>query len=761
MRAAARSPRSRCLRARRRASACTRSSSRSTGRAATCCRARPACRSTRSRRVAADSRPSSMLAFPRTLRARVAAAVLVASPALAQLFTNGSAQIPHTGSYTEAVDCADIDGDGDWDAVLGDGGDATQDQNRLWLNLGGAQGGAIGAFADVTAAQAPVVADETRDVEFADFDGDGDPDLAVSNEAQLLNQSSRFWCNLGGVQGGASGFFADQTASRWLGLGGPGSSIAPSAVLAGGGFIDWTNDSDLADLDLDGDVDLLHSSHGAAFGGQTPSRVFLNDGAGFFAEFNPSLFKLSTTSIANGNPGLWCEGTQAANTLNASGALCDVASSAIGIELADIDGDFDVDLVHGARQEAPRCFANRSFETAAPLAWRDVTGLAFPVGYWSGGDNYEQEFGDMDGDGDVDLLGVNWPGLAEALFPNSGAGTFGAPIVLPSVDGEGKDAELCDYDGDGGLELYVCGFFGADVLYKGVRGALSFGLLSSAQSGLALASRTLMARSADVDHDGDYDVLTAQDANAHEILWLNTQAGTSDAKAPYVPHVAPIADQVAGAADALALAQVYDNTSLRQLEANDTRVEVSVNGCALPEFAASVRATQVARAELPGNLVGAVAWRFASTDRNGNTGVSAPQAYTGSAASAFAFAYGAGSPGSLGTPSVHALSVPFAGTTLYLGGKGAPAGTLSWLALTSAAAPAAPLALPGLCNVNVFGTLVALDSAPTDASGCGVAALAVPAGTPAGISVYAQFFALDGQGGDLLSSSAGLRIDTQ
>ncbi|TAJ24402.1 MAG: VCBS repeat-containing protein [Planctomycetota bacterium] len=678
----------------------------------------------------------------------------------AQIFSNASPQIPATASFTEAIDLADIDGDGDWDAALADGGDLGNDQNRVWLNQGGAQGGALGFFVDVTATQAPVVSDQSRDIEFADLDGDGDMDLHASNDSTLVNQASRFWINAGGAQGGSAGVYVDDTAARWLGLGAAGSSVPPPVVLAAGGFIDWTSDSDFADLDLDGDVDLLHSSRGSGFNGLVPTRMFVNDGSGRFSEFNPSGHMPGSFNLMNGEPGLWCAGIQQANTLDASGAFCDITTIAIGVELADTDADFDVDALLGERQLLPRMFRNRRADIGFLGRFIDKTGADMPVAQISGTLHMEQELADMDGDGDVDLLGVGYQNFNDVAYSNGGNGVWGGPVVLPGSGNDDNDVELCDYDMDGALDVYVAGFAAPDRVYRGTDGAIAFTLLTSGQSGIAGSLRSLLARAGDVDADGDYDVLVAQDANMHELMWKNESA-TADAHAPYLPNVRPIANQTAAATQVLALAHVYDNTSLRQLEANDTRVELSVDGCALPEFAASVLATQVARAALPGNLVGAVSWRFLSTDGSGNTGVSAQQAYSASAANPFAFGYGAGSPGSLGTPTVHALSVPFAGTTLYVAGKGAPAGTLSWLAVTSAPAPSAPLALPGLCNVNVLGTLIALDVGPTDASGCSVAALAVPAGTPAGISVYAQFLALDGQGGDLLSSSAGLQIDTQ
>lgn len=696
----------------------------------------------------------------RLLLASTGVVALLVPSAHAQLFFNSSSQIPATGSYTEAVDLADIDGDGDWDAALADGGDLGNDQNRIWLNLGGAQGGTVGFYADVTATHAPVVADQSRDVEFADVDGDGDADLHASNDSTIVNEGSRFWINSGGAQGGSAGVYVDETAARWVGVGAAGSSVPAVLVLPSGGFIDWTSDSDFADLDLDGDVDLLHSSRGSNFNGLVPSRVFVNDGVGHFSEFNPSGFTPGSFNLANGEPGLWCAGIQQSNTLDTTGAFCDITTIAVGVELADTDADFDVDMLLGERQLLPRMFRNRRSDVGFLARYIDKTGADMPVAQISGTLHMEQELADMDGDGDVDLLGVGFQNFNEVAYANSGNGLFGGPIVLPGSGNDDQDVELCDFDMDGALDVYVAGFAATDRVYRGTDGTIAFTLLTSGQSGLVGPLRSLMARAGDIDADGDYDVFLAEDANLNELLWEN-QSTTGDVHAPYIPNVQPIGNQTAATATLLALAHVYDNTSLRQLEANATRVELSVEGCALPSIEAGVLATQVARAALPGNLVGSVVWRFASTDANGNTGVSAQQAFTSGAAGAFAFAYGAGSPGSLGTPTVHALSEPFAGTTLYLGGKGAPAATMSWLALTTAPAPSAPLALPGLCNVNVLGSIIALHVAPTDATGCSVAALSVPTGTPAGISVYAQFFALDGQGGDLLSSSAGLQIDTQ
>ena len=155
--------------------------------------------------------------------------VCLAPLARGQQFLRNTTSVPlSAGDNCENVDFADIDLDGDWDAAFACGGDAFSLQNSIWLNQGFAQGGTLGAYADATAARAPAVLDQSRDIEFVDFDADGDVDVYVSNTAQLTNQGNRWWANMGGLQGGSSGFYQDQTSTRWSGLGGPGSSIAPS-----------------------------------------------------------------------------------------------------------------------------------------------------------------------------------------------------------------------------------------------------------------------------------------------------------------------------------------------------------------------------------------------------------------------------------------------------------------------------------------------------------------------------------------------------
>jgi len=684
------------------------------------------------------------------------AAIATSAWTPAQIFTRAPAsQFPQTGSATENVDFADVDLDGDWDAAVADGGDFSQDQNRLWINSG--PGAGLGNFSDETATRMPALLDDSRDIEFVDFEHDGDFDMYSSNTAQLVNQGNHWLTNQGGAQGGQLGFYRMED-NRWVGVGQTGSSVPVSAVLAGGTFVDWSCDCDFADLDNDGDSDLFHSSYGGAFGGQVPSRIFLNDGNGFFREFNPSGFQLTATNIANGQPALWAQGVQQDNTVNSNGTQSDIANSPLGIELGDLDGDFDQDLIFGSRQSAPRAFYNLLTDNGQ-LGYRDVTSTVFPANYWSGGDNYEQEIGDMDRDSDLDLYGLNYPGLSDAAYENEG-GLLQPGITFPSSGQDDNEADFIDYDNDGDMDVIVAGFAGANKLYRndwsgGGSGSFVYSLVPAAQSGLGNAS-SLDIDDADLDGDGDYDAMSSEDGNANEIYYLN-QTQIADTHAPYLPKVEDLADEAAGTTARPVRAYVYDNAPYYVAWYMATALEWSVDGIALPDVTATSSQGQLFRALVPGNLYGAVEYGFRSTDEHGNTGVSGTQSYVSSHAS-FSSSFGTGSAGSVGLPGVQALSVPFGGTTLYLAGTDVPAGATTWLAVTNSAVPTQ--SIPGLCNVNVGGALLSFTAGAADGAGHRTVALAVPAGF-AGAQVHAQFFALDGTGGNLLSSSQGRSITLQ
>ncbi len=120
-----------------------------------------------------------------------------------------------------------------------------------------------------------------------------------------------------------------------------------------------------------------------------------------------------------------------------------------GAALADLDGDGAEDLVLlNTGSGSPGVFLNRgglSFESAPAIA-----------GKLPGGAGMGLAAGDVDNDGDVDLLATRYGGVS--LLLNDGKGAF-APAALPTT-GEGFFAaggSLADLDHDGDLDLFVAG----------------------------------------------------------------------------------------------------------------------------------------------------------------------------------------------------------------------------------------------------------------------------------------------------------------
>jgi hypothetical protein len=551
------------------------------------------------------------------------AALACAQQAAAQVFVSSPSQLPGGAAGTEfgrsEVDFADIDLDGDWDVGIARGGDCCNDQNLLWANQGGAQGGTVGFFADVTAAQAPAVFDQSRDLEFADFDGDGDPDVHVGNTSQTSNQASRWWINLGGLQGGTAGFYVDETAQRWVGIGGAGSSISSGQVLGSGGYIGFAHDHDFADLDNDGDLDLVASDVGGTFGGQVPTRVFQNDGLGFFSEFNPSGFKVAGQLIQNGNPALWCEGVQQSNTTDTSGAFADIATACVEESLADIDGDLDVDVLLGDRQATPRMFRNR-LEEAGMLAFRDVTGLTWPAGGILGNGHYEQDFADFDGDDDLDLYGLNWTNnFTDAVLRGGGDGTFLEVTIPPGSAGDDSSLDFVDYDGDGDLDVFVSAFSGKDRLLANefTGGPLAFALVPDAVSGVGSADAPDVD-TADLDADGDYDLMRAA---VNLDMFLKNVGGGPDTSAPRLAHLEQPADHASGNATPIRV-QHYDNAPDYLAVGGTHELFYSDDGAPFVSTSMRWSGGQILRGALPASAVGNVRYFVRSTDEHGNAGES-------------------------------------------------------------------------------------------------------------------------------------------
>ena len=201
------------------------------------------------------------LRIPTTLAPAAALAAALSSVAAAQQYVQQTAaRFPTQLEYTNQCTVVDIDGDGDLDIVWANGqGYSTAGTAlpvRVYVNNG------AGTFADETSTRAVGITGWFRGVEAGDVDKDGDWDLVLAND---FNNRPKLLINNG------SGTFSDQTTTRL-------PNITMSSARA-----------QFGDVDNDGDVDLVFCNNGTTRFGSGQPRLFLNNGAGVFADATSNL----------------------------------------------------------------------------------------------------------------------------------------------------------------------------------------------------------------------------------------------------------------------------------------------------------------------------------------------------------------------------------------------------------------------------------------------------------------------------------------
>lgn len=328
------------------------------------------------------------------------------------------------GSQPYIVVTADVDNDGDLDFITPNfNGSSIGSSVSVCLNNGS---GVFGSKLDYPVGSQP------RGVVMADFDADGDLDLATSN----------YSANTVSVRlNNGSGSFSGTTELP--------AGIRPQSIVA-------------ADLDGDGDLDLLSSNE---IGGTV--NFHANNGNATFSP-RPDIpvgsftFALTTGDVDNDGDIDLLAGdynSQFVNVCynNGTGSFSSplnvsVSGSPRGVAVGDVDGDGDLDLL------------------TADLGTNAVSvRLNNGIGGFSGSQNIPVgrvpgsiTTADVDGDGDLDLLATNIDDNTVSLRLNNGAGVFTNGADVP-VGAEPYRVAMADLDNDGDLDLLTANFRGSTV----------------------------------------------------------------------------------------------------------------------------------------------------------------------------------------------------------------------------------------------------------------------------------------------------------
>lgn len=184
--------------------------------------------------------------------------------------------------------------------------------------------------------------------------------------------------------------------------------------------------------------------------------------------------------------------------------------------------------------------------------------------------------GDVDGDGDLDLLTGNVTGNTVSLLRNAGNGTFGAATSITVGTGP-TDLALADVDGDGDLDLLASNYTDNTVSVRVNNGTGTF----SGTQNVAMPANTGPDQLAlgDVDGDGDLDLLVGTSLNLTYAVTLRLNGGDATGSNTGI-FSGGQSITVSGEAHGVALADVDGDGDLDVLAASSTVgfVMVRLNG---------------------------------------------------------------------------------------------------------------------------------------------------------------------------------------
>ncbi len=274
---------------------------------------------------------------------------------------------------------ADIDGDGDLDIVTPDG---DKEDNLLWFKNPWPEG----SPAEASQWRRHIIGsigNWGKDVEAADFDGNGRVDIAARSNDHLM-------------------IFFQDTEGAWSKMSLLGVKLGEEGMASG-------------DIDTDGDIDLVVSGEWLANPGSALATTPAEWKAYRVGAFDPSFKAVVVDIDQDGSPDILTSSSEHTADVTWFSAMSGpkkkwtrhvvqpALTGAHTLQAADMDLDGDIDIVVGQMHTSPeRVLAVLYNLNGKGTRWArqaiDKTGL------------HNGEVADIDGDGDFDIYGANWTG---------------------------------------------------------------------------------------------------------------------------------------------------------------------------------------------------------------------------------------------------------------------------------------------------------------------------------------------------------------